>query len=98
MKNYDAIILGGGIAGASIAYELTQKKQRVLVLDSSKAGSGGSFAAGAFISPKVSKPSPYKSYLNDSFNYTTNLWASLKTLGTHNGLCKCRFCKRFVKA
>jgi glycine/D-amino acid oxidase-like deaminating enzyme len=74
MKNYDAIILGGGIAGASIAYELTQKKQRVLVLDSSKIGSGGSFAAGAFISPKVSKPSPYKSYLNDSFNYTTNLY------------------------
>jgi glycine/D-amino acid oxidase-like deaminating enzyme len=74
MKNYDAIILGAGIAGASVAYEFKKRGLSVLVLDSSKMGSGGSYAAGAFISPKISKPSPYKNYLNDSFNYTTNLY------------------------
>jgi flavin-dependent dehydrogenase len=32
-KVYDTIIIGAGIAGATLAYALTQKHQKVLVLD-----------------------------------------------------------------
>jgi len=36
--------------------------------------SGGSFAAGAFLSPKLSKPSAYKSYLNKALEFSLNFY------------------------
>jgi tRNA 5-methylaminomethyl-2-thiouridine biosynthesis bifunctional protein len=45
-----------------------------LVLEKSTICSGGSYPAGAFLSPKISKPSPYKQYLNDAFLYSTNFY------------------------
>ncbi len=74
MALYDAIILGGGIAGASLADALSRHNQRVLVLERDRIASGASKAAGAFLSPKVSKPSYYKSYLNRAFDYTTQYY------------------------
>ena len=50
---YDTIIIGAGIAGATTAHMLTQKGQSVLVLDKNGIASGGSGAAGAFVSPKI---------------------------------------------
>ncbi len=41
-----------------------------MVLERDSIGSGDSNAAGAFLSPKISKPSPYKTYLNDAFAYS----------------------------
>ncbi len=76
MALYDAIILGAGIAGASLAEALTQKDQRVLVLEKDRIASGASKAAGAFLSPKISKPSYYKEYLNRAFTYTTHYYAN----------------------
>ncbi len=73
-KDFDIIILGAGIAGASIAYEFSKNSLSVLVIDRSKIASGGSNAAGAFISPKISKPSFYKDYINSAFNYSTKLY------------------------
>ena len=70
MKHFDAIILGAGIAGASTAFMLKQKGLRVLVLEKNAICSGDSHAAGAFLSPKMSKPSPYKTYLNDAFSFS----------------------------
>ena len=46
----------------------------VLVLEKGAICSGGSYPAGAFLSPKISKPSAYKSYLNDAFLFSTNFY------------------------
>ena len=72
--HYDAIVIGAGIAGASTAYFLNQAGLSVLVLEKNKICSGGSYPAGAFLSPKISKPSPYKSYLNDAFLFSINFY------------------------
>ena len=45
-----------------------------MVLEKDTICSGGSNPAGAFLSPKISKPSPYKSYLNDAFLFSTNFY------------------------
>ncbi len=66
--------MGAGIAGASTAFALKQKGLKVLVLEKEKRCSGDSNAAGAFLSPKISKPSPYKTYLNDAFNYSLTFY------------------------
>ncbi len=47
---------------------------RTLVVERKEICGGGSKAAGAFLSPKISKPSPYKSYLNDAFGYAVNFY------------------------
>ncbi|MCB4751225.1 MAG: FAD-dependent oxidoreductase, partial [Sulfurovum sp.] len=55
-KLYDTIIIGAGITGCCAAYALQQKGQKVLLVDrSSMAATGGSGAAGAFVSPKIGK-------------------------------------------
>ncbi len=71
---YDVIIIGAGIAGSSSAYFLKKRGLKVLVLEKNSICSGGSNAAGAFISPKISKPSPYKDYLNRAFLFSTNFY------------------------
>jgi tRNA 5-methylaminomethyl-2-thiouridine biosynthesis bifunctional protein len=74
LEIFDAIIIGGGIAGASTAYTLNENGFKVLLLEQTTVCRGDSNAAGAFISPKISRPSPYKEYLNRAFSYTTNLY------------------------
>ena len=68
-KSYDTIIIGAGIAGAAVAHALTQKNQKVLVLDKGGIASGGSGAAGAFVSPKIGKGSPLQALTNEAFSY-----------------------------
>lgn len=64
------IVVGAGIAGAATAFELAEAGLDVLVLESKEVCSGGSAAAGAFLSPKISKPSAYKTYLNTALAYS----------------------------
>ncbi|RUM68417.1 MAG: hypothetical protein DSZ05_01150 [Sulfurospirillum sp.] len=66
----DVIIVGAGIAGASTAFALQKRDMRVLVLEKDSVCSGSSAAAGAFLSPKISKPSAYKNYLNSALAYS----------------------------
>ena len=68
-KTYDTIIIGAGIAGATAAYTLTQQNKKVLVLDKNGIASGGSGAAGAFVSPKIGKGSPLQTLTNEAFTY-----------------------------
>ncbi len=73
-QTYDSIIIGAGIAGASTAYTLTQKGQKVLVLDRRGIACGGSGAAGAFVSPKIGKGSPLQTLTNEAFEYAKDFY------------------------
>ena len=74
-KHYDTIIIGAGIAGCCTAYTLQQKGQKVLLLDrSAVAASGGSGAAGAFVSPKIGKGSPLQTLTNEAFHFAKDFY------------------------
>ncbi|MGH9730981.1 MAG: glycine oxidase ThiO [Candidatus Acidiferrales bacterium] len=51
MKRYDTVVVGGGIIGVSLAYELGRRGQSVLVLDRQEPGREASWAAAGTISP-----------------------------------------------
>jgi len=57
---YDAIIIGAGINGCCSAYYLHQGGLNVALVDQTGIAAGGSGAAGAFISPKISKAGELK--------------------------------------
>jgi len=73
-KTYDTIIIGAGIAGATAAYTLTQENQKVLVLDKNGIASGGSGAAGAFVSPKIGKGSSLQTLTNEAFSFAKDFY------------------------
>jgi len=74
-KPYDTIIIGAGIAGCCSAYTLQQKGQKVLLLDrSAVAASGGSGAAGAFVSPKIGKGSALQTITNEAFQFAKDFY------------------------
>ena len=74
-KHYDTIIIGAGIAGCCTAYALQQKGQKVLLLDrSAVAASGGSGAAGAFVSPKIGKGSSLQTLTNEAFHFSKEFY------------------------
>ena len=74
---YDTIIIGAGIAGATMAYALTKKGQKVLVLDKNAIASGGSGAAGAFVSPKIGKGSALQTLTNEAFLFAKDFYLSI---------------------
>jgi len=75
LKFYDTIIIGAGISGCCSAYALQQKGQKVLVIDrSSVAASGGSGAAGAFVSPKIGKGSALQTLTNEAFDFAKDFY------------------------
>ena len=70
----DLIIIGAGIAGATVAHAAKEAGLKVTVLERDSVCSGGSHAAGAFLSPKISKPSPYKTLLNRALAYSLSFY------------------------
>ena len=69
-KAYDTIVIGAGIAGCMAAYVLQQKGQRVLLVDRAQTpATGGSGAAGAFVSPKIGKGGSLQQLTNEAFAY-----------------------------
>lgn len=57
MKKYDVAIIGGGVIGASIAFELAAYKLRVIVVDRQEPGREASWAAAGMLSPAPDSPS-----------------------------------------
>lgn len=74
MQTYDTIVIGAGVAGACSAYFLSQKGQKVLVIDRKGIASGGSGAAGAFVSPKIGKGSPLQQLTNEAFLFARDFY------------------------
>jgi tRNA 5-methylaminomethyl-2-thiouridine biosynthesis bifunctional protein len=74
-KTYDTIVVGAGIVGTIVAYQLTKRGVDVLLVDRSKAvASGGSGAAGAFVSPKIGKNSPLQQLTNQAYEYAIDFY------------------------
>lgn len=74
-EHYDSIVIGAGIAGCCTAYALQKKGQKVLLVDrSAVAASGGSGAAGAFVSPKIGKGSPLQTLTNEAFHFSKDFY------------------------
>ena len=67
---YDVAVIGAGINGCSVAYEFLKEKKSVIVFDKEGIASGGSGAAGAFISPKFSKAGELKEIIEEAFLYS----------------------------
>ena len=67
---YDVAIIGAGINGSACAYELAKTGKKVVLFDKAGVASGGSGAAGAFISPKFSKAGELKELLHTAFIYS----------------------------
>lgn len=63
---YDVIIIGAGVNGCCSAYTLAQAGLKIALIDQEGIASGGSGAAGAFISPKISKAGELKEIMNDA--------------------------------
>ena len=70
----EVVVIGGGIAGCSSAYFLQKAGFEVTLYEKNTLCGGGSFAAGAFLSPKLSKPSPYKEYLNTALRFSLDFY------------------------
>lgn len=71
---YDVVIIGAGVNGCSCAHELSKKGKRVALFDKEGIASGGSGAAGAFISPKFSKAGELKEILHTAFLYSMSFY------------------------
>ncbi len=56
MKTYDVVIVGGGIIGGSIAFDLAERKLRVAVLDRQELMREASWAAAGMLSPAPDCP------------------------------------------
>jgi len=74
-KDYNIAIIGAGINGSALAYELSQyKNKNIVIFDMNSIAGGGSGAAGAFISPKFSKEGDLKKLLEDAFLYSMKFY------------------------
>jgi glycine oxidase len=56
VSTFDVAIVGGGLIGASIAFELAAENLRVVLLDRQKPGQGASWAAAGMLSPGPHSP------------------------------------------
>ena len=71
---YDLAIIGAGVNGCSVAYRAIAAGKKVIIFDTTAVASGGSGAAGAFISPKFSKAGELKELIGSAFVYSMHFY------------------------
>jgi tRNA U-34 5-methylaminomethyl-2-thiouridine biosynthesis protein MnmC len=72
---YDYIIIGAGIAGTSVAYELNKHTNNILVIEKGDSVAvKASGVAGGFLSPLLGKPNDFKQLVNDAFRYSVDFY------------------------
>ncbi len=78
------VVLGAGIAGVAAAHFLKEAGEEVLLVDRSDVpASGGSGAAGAFVSPKIGKGGPLQELTNDAFAFAKDFYRKLTPHAFH---------------
>jgi len=74
-KIYDVAVIGAGIAGCMVANELNRRGIEAVIIDrASTPATGGSGAAGAFISPKLGKNTPLVNLTNQAYEYANKFY------------------------
>lgn len=71
---FDAVIIGAGISGSASAYFLARSGLKVALMDKEEIAAGGSGAAGAFISPKISKGGPLKTLIEEAYLHALDFY------------------------
>ncbi len=71
---YDVAVIGAGINGCMVSYFLKNAGESVALIDKEGVASGGSGAAGAFISPKFSKGGELKELINKAYIYALDFY------------------------
>lgn len=74
MKIYDFLIIGAGSAGCNSASYLQKRGFRVAIVDKEGVASGGSGAAGAFLSPLAGVENKYNSFINSALDYALKFY------------------------
>jgi tRNA 5-methylaminomethyl-2-thiouridine biosynthesis bifunctional protein len=74
-KRYDIAVVGAGIAGCTISHTLAQSGAKLILCDrGTEVATGGSGAAGAFVSPKIGKGGPLQELTNEAFSYASEYY------------------------
>ena len=66
---FDVAVIGAGIAGTTVAFELQKRGASVALIEQNSPGSAASGAAGAFLSPMIGKPSLLNAFVNESLAF-----------------------------
>lgn len=75
MKIYDYLIIGGGVCGSCVAYELSKHTSNILLIDKlDDVAKGASGAAGAFLSPLLGKPNGFKDLVTTSLLFSIEFY------------------------
>src|SRR5690349_16185461 len=82
MAQPDALIIGGGVIGASIAYYLSEQGTSVTLLERGRAGGHASLASAGLLHPMQSTgaPQPLRAFSAASFALFPDLVARLREL------------------
>jgi len=87
---YNFIIIGGGIAGCSVAFHLSKEFDNILLVDrNSSVGAGASGAAGAFLSPLLGKSNNLKTLVANALKYSVDFYKqNAKEYISNNGIVR----------
>ncbi|HUH42853.1 MAG TPA: FAD-dependent oxidoreductase [Sulfurimonas sp.] len=77
MKIYDFLIIGAGSGGCNCAAYLKQRGLSVAIADKEGVASGGSGAAGAFLSPLAGVQNSYNRFINSALEYSLEFYEKM---------------------